>query len=634
MTRSISLALLYCGIAAAADPALTAWIRAHSTHALAPEVHSVEASADRMIVTSAGISLKYFGPLQLPPVPAESAHEFVYRIPLHPQPRTDRRERVPEGVIGTFVNGLPIYNHFAAISWNGANLWHYDAVAWNDDGSLTATGHPRAELTHPAPAGLLEQLTQAEGRHSPLIGFALDGYPVYGPWAFDGAGVRRMRSSYRLRPIAHRRAWPDGTRLTPAQFGPDVDASTPAGTFVEDYEYVAGSGDLDESNGRFAVTPEYPGGTYAYFLTTDDAGRLAFPYLIGPRFHGATETSAAEFHTIGKQRLELSSASRDITAGTPVRFRLLARDAAGEPIRNFEWVHERPIHLLIASGDLAEFHHIHPELAAGDGYEVTHTFAHGGRYRLWADYSLPGEPPRVDSFDIDVSGPALAPQPLTPSPLRNTVGPLTVELSSSQPLRAGVDIPLTLSLTGAVDSLEPYLGAWAHIVVVSDDLQSFAHAHPLESVESSQAHTHLVSGAPPREIHIVTSFPSAGLYKLWAQFQRSGEIVTVPFVLRVLPSEVKQPTPAPVPADAIRIRVTQRGYEPPMIEIPAHAAVTLAFTRDGSPNCGSQVVFPSLGIRQALPLSQTVLIQLPAQAAGQLAFSCGMGMFRGMVVAR
>ena len=55
----------------------------------------------------------------------------------------------------------------------------------------------------------------------------------------------------------------------PGQYGPDVSASDPAGTFMEDYEYRAGSGDLDEFNGRFAITPEYPAGTYAYFLSTD-----------------------------------------------------------------------------------------------------------------------------------------------------------------------------------------------------------------------------------------------------------------------------------------------------------------------------------------------------------------------------
>ena len=115
---------------------------------------------------SAGISLNaYFGPLQASPLPAETvAGVVVFEIPIHPEPEIGPAcPRVPVDVIGTFVNGLPIYNQFEPLSWNGANLWHYDAVAYNS----------RPELTHPAAPGLLEQLAQSGSRPPPLIGFAL-----------------------------------------------------------------------------------------------------------------------------------------------------------------------------------------------------------------------------------------------------------------------------------------------------------------------------------------------------------------------------------------------------------------------------------------------------------------------------
>ncbi|MBK9287342.1 MAG: YHYH protein [Flavobacteriales bacterium] len=60
----------------------------------------------------------------------------------------------------------------------------------------------------------------------------------------------------------------------------------PLGAFIEDYAYVAGSGDLDEHNGRFTVTPEYPTGTYAYFVTLDSLLQPAFPYVIGDTYYG------------------------------------------------------------------------------------------------------------------------------------------------------------------------------------------------------------------------------------------------------------------------------------------------------------------------------------------------------------
>ena len=619
---------------------LVAWIlsKGGSTLAEAPDVHSVEIQDPYVVVRSAGISLRYFGPLQPSPVAAEGLREFVYRIPIHPQPETGRHARVPMEVIGAFVNGLPIYNHFEALSFNGGNLWHYDAVAYNDDGTLTSGGHPRLGLTHPAAPGMLEQLVKDNSRHSPLIGFALDGYPVYGPWAYGNEGLRRMRSSYRLRHIRRRQTWPDGTQLTPAQYGPEVGASDPAGTFAEDYEYVSGAGDLDECNGRFTKTPEYPEGTYAYFLTTDADGRLAFPYLIGPRFHGRVEGAAERRNwlAIAQRRLELSADATPIQAGKPVRFRLTAKDAHGESIREFEYVHERPIHFLVASDDLAEFDHIHPELAPDDSYQVTHTFAHGGRYRIWADYSLPGEAPYVDEFDLRVAGPARASRKLAASRgLEAEAGSLRVRLAPSQPLRAGADIPVTLKLAGSIQTLEPYLGAWAHVIVIGKDPRTFQHAHPVETATVlTPVHTHAAAGPPPDEIHIVASFPSPGLYKLWAQFQQGGKVLTVPFVLSVGPAVRGSGAPATIPQNAVRVQVTRHGFDPARVIIPAGTPLTLAFTREAAPNCGAEIVFPALSIRQALPLGQTVLVQLPAQAAGEIGFSCGMGMYRGMLVAR
>ena len=79
-----------------------------------------------------------------------------------------------------------------------------------------------------------------------------------------------------------------------------------------------------------------------------------------------------------------------------------------------------------------------------------YTFAHGGKYRVWLDYSLPGEPPRVDPFDIQVAGPPPPPRKLTVScAMTQPAGPLDVEtLALGKPLRAGEDIPIALKLSG------------------------------------------------------------------------------------------------------------------------------------------------------------------------------------------
>ena len=111
--------------------------------------------------------------------------------------------------------------------------------------------------------------------HSPILGFAYDGNPIYGPFAYqnpldNSSSITRMTSSYILK--------------TSRAEGPAI-ATYPLGTFIDDYEYRHRSGLLDENNGRFCVTPEYPNGTYAYFLTIDSTQTPVYPYIVGKNFY-------------------------------------------------------------------------------------------------------------------------------------------------------------------------------------------------------------------------------------------------------------------------------------------------------------------------------------------------------------
>lgn len=111
--------------------------------------------------------------------------------------------------------------------------------------------------------------------HSPIIGFAYDGNPIYGPFGHQDplnpqSPITRMTSSYALN--ANRSQ------------GPSL-SSYPIGSFVNDYRYIHKSGSLDQNNGRFCVTPDYPQGTYAYFLTIDSNQVPQFPYFVGENFY-------------------------------------------------------------------------------------------------------------------------------------------------------------------------------------------------------------------------------------------------------------------------------------------------------------------------------------------------------------
>ena len=114
--------------------------------------------------------------------------------------------------------------------------------------------------------------------HSPILGWAYDGNPIYGPYGYanrDGSGgVKLIQSGYRKRTLTNR---------------PSVTVY-PLGFFCNDYEWFS-DGDLDEFNGRFCVTPDYPNGTYAYFATVGDNDSIfknyklpSFPYVIGDKF--------------------------------------------------------------------------------------------------------------------------------------------------------------------------------------------------------------------------------------------------------------------------------------------------------------------------------------------------------------
>ena len=100
-----------------------------------------------------------------------------------------------------------------------------------------------------------------------------------------------MVSSFALRNITTRTSTvhvnADGSNTTSTvTAGPTVSGQYPLGYYTEDYQYLAGSGDLNQFNMRFTVTPDYPQGTWAYFTTLDAAGKSAYPYIVGPYYGG------------------------------------------------------------------------------------------------------------------------------------------------------------------------------------------------------------------------------------------------------------------------------------------------------------------------------------------------------------
>ncbi|XZF13214.1 YHYH protein [Chitinophagaceae bacterium MMS25-I14] len=230
------------------------------------------------------------------------AQNWVHRFPRNPTVPVTKTVSPKIGEIGMLINGIAIYGLSNANSWSGtanANPQAGGQGVWNvevgkSEGFVldTAFGaHPQqggVYHSHTTPYRLYKNTPTS--KHSPLIGWAFDGYPIYGPYGYSSAmdstsTVIRMKSGYSLRNITTRTTLPGGAAAS--QPGPAVNSTYPIGTYCEDYEWLAANGgDLDAYNGRMCVTPEFPQGTYAYFVTIDAAGNAQFPYYIGIDYYG------------------------------------------------------------------------------------------------------------------------------------------------------------------------------------------------------------------------------------------------------------------------------------------------------------------------------------------------------------
>lgn len=240
---------------------------------------------------------------------------YTFKISRNPVPNIGPETKTGYGHIGIWKNGCSIYNPKDAKSFEEEEVWFQNAWFWEHLLGETfdpCIGHPNGSgeyHTHVSPACLYDITDSTHA--SPLLGYAFDGYPIYGAYSYSNpldttSAIIRLKSSYRLRNITDRTVLPDGTILEAALQGPIIDPNAtaldpgdqspvgaPLGAYMEDYEYVADLGDLDEHNGRFCKTREYPNGIYAYFTTIDWVDDIygyslkpVFPYVLGTAYYG------------------------------------------------------------------------------------------------------------------------------------------------------------------------------------------------------------------------------------------------------------------------------------------------------------------------------------------------------------
>jgi hypothetical protein len=316
------------------NPAITSWLQNTTgitgrhyvtgnstpiTDAVQANVQTVQYNTTNVYVSATGIPAYITGPFQDGNPSLATAQNKIFKFPLTPTQNTGTATATTGGNIGVLKNGVALFDYRDGVAWNNTTqalcggpgnptcpggptatqAWNRDAIPAERAGFDCAKAHPAMGNYHhhqnPSAFNLdLNVLSTIcntypsdglyvinSSQHSPLLGFAYDGFPIYGAYAYtnvDGTGgISRMKSSYQLKVQT--------TRTN----GPAVNSTYFNGYFREDYEYVSHTGDatyLDIHNGRFCVTPEYPAGIYCYFATVDANHNSAYPYVVGPTFYG------------------------------------------------------------------------------------------------------------------------------------------------------------------------------------------------------------------------------------------------------------------------------------------------------------------------------------------------------------
>jgi len=291
-------------------------------------VQTVQYSTTSAYISTQGIPSFVTGPFYNNPRTVAAVQNALFKFPLVPVVSTlgnVQSQATGAANIGIFINGVALYSYGDGFSYRnstaadvpsqngGDGIWNRNGVLAERLGFDCSKGHPDAQSRyhhHQNPSAFNMDLVvlstvctpyASDGLyvinpnvHSPLLGFAYDGYPIYGPYGYSNpldtnSAITRMKSSYSTRNITVRTHYSDGSDVID---GPPVSASFPIGWYREDYEYAvnANSDYLDVHNGRISKTPEYPNGIYCYYTTVDDNYNSVYPYVVGPYFYGVKST--------------------------------------------------------------------------------------------------------------------------------------------------------------------------------------------------------------------------------------------------------------------------------------------------------------------------------------------------------
>lgn len=220
---------------------------------------------------------------------------------------------------------------------------------------------------------------------------------------------------------------------------------------------------------------------------------------------------------------------------------LIKHPKTAQTVKDFNIVHDMPFHLFVVSQDLNYFSHIHPAQQKDGSFAIDTVVPKPGPYLIYCDIFPVGGMPQVIHHNLVTAGfngdlfSAQA-QLIPDKVLTKTLDGVKFELKLD-PVEPVGGRPATLKYhlsaerTGEpVKDLQPYLGAWGHTLILSEDASEYIHSHPTETIPEGANRT-VILGGPDASFD--TFFPRPGRYRIWSQFQRAARLTTVSFTINV-----------------------------------------------------------------------------------------------------
>ncbi|MEV4187320.1 hypothetical protein ACWDOR_26390 [Streptosporangium canum] len=254
----------------------------------------------------------------------------------------------------------------------------------------------------------------------------------------------------------------------------------------------------------------------------------------------ATKTSTPGGLQMSQDGYTLTPETTTVKPGEATDFRFTVTGPDGRPVTGYQVQHDKKLHFIVVSRDLGSFQHLHPEEAGGGVWSVKLTLPGAGAYRAFADFAPEGGTGLTLGADLHAAG-DYTPKALPAAGRTSTVDGYTVTLDGDLTPGASSKLTLKVSRDGKpVTDLQPYLGAYGHLVALRAGDLAYLHVHP--DGEPGDGKT----PAGP-EITFYAEVPSRGDYRLFLDFQHEGTVRTADFTARAgeLPAPAATPSPEP-----------------------------------------------------------------------------------------